>query len=188
MDKDAGGRGWGTSAATIDHLQKALFTAYLPAKDSAALAAKAFDLFGMESITFISCQSYGNSLPQPRQATYVPVSCAAGESRWPGRLVIGKLKFLWLQPKRTSSRLAIIHHPQTTGLPWIALTCRLRQHCTTGHVPMYTLVHVSPYCYIRFGVAEKGSLSKEHKFSLPDHVINTRIQRKLMKMNGIFFK
>ena len=43
--------------------------AYLPAKDSAALAAKAFDLFGMESITFISCQSYANSLPQPRQAT-----------------------------------------------------------------------------------------------------------------------
>jgi len=24
----------------------------------------------------------------------VPVSWAAGESRWPGRLVIGKLKFL----------------------------------------------------------------------------------------------
>ena len=61
---------------------------------------------------------------------------------------------------------------------------------------MYTLVHVSPYCYIRFRVAEKGSLSKEHKFSSskehkfssPNHVINTRIQRKLMKMNGIFFK
>jgi hypothetical protein len=68
--------------------------AYFPAKDSAALAAKAFDFFGMDSITFISCQSYGNSLPQPRHATYVPVSCAAGESRWPGRLVIGKLKFL----------------------------------------------------------------------------------------------
>jgi hypothetical protein len=68
--------------------------AYFPANDSAALAAKAFDLFGMDSITFISCQSYGNSLPQPRQATYVPVSCAAGESRWPGRLVIGKLKLL----------------------------------------------------------------------------------------------
>jgi|SRR3954471_9238224 len=31
--------------------------AYLPAKDSAALAAKAFDLLGMDSITFISCQS-----------------------------------------------------------------------------------------------------------------------------------
>ena len=30
---------------------------YLPAKDSAALAAKAFDLFGMDSMTFISCQS-----------------------------------------------------------------------------------------------------------------------------------
>ena len=30
---------------------------YLPAKDSAAFAAKAFDFFGMESITFISCQS-----------------------------------------------------------------------------------------------------------------------------------
>ena len=68
--------------------------AYFPAKDSAALAAKAFDFLGMDSITFISCQSYGNSLPQPRHATYVPVSCAAGESRWPGRLVIGKLKFL----------------------------------------------------------------------------------------------
>jgi hypothetical protein len=68
--------------------------AYLPANDSAALAAKAFEFFGMDSIIFISCQSYGNSLPQPRQATYVPVSCAAGESRWPGRLVIGKLKFL----------------------------------------------------------------------------------------------
>lgn len=161
---------------------------YLPAKDSAALAAKAFDLLGMDSITFISCQSYGNSLPQPRHATYVPVSCAAGESRWPGRLVIGKLKFLWLQPKSTSSRLAIIHHPQTSGLPWKRLTCRLKQQCTTGHVLMYTLVHVSPYCYIRFRVAEKGSLSKEHKFSSPNHVINTRIQRKLMKMNGIFFK
>ena len=100
--------------------------AYLPAKDSAALAAKAFDFFGMDSITFISCQSYGNSLPQLKHETYVPVSCAAGESRWPGRLVIGKLKFLWLQPKRTSSRLAIIHHPQNSGLPWKRLTCRLR--------------------------------------------------------------
>jgi len=67
---------------------------YLPAKDSAALAAKAFDLLGLDSITFISCQSYGNSFPHPRHATYVPVSCAAGESRWPGRFVIGKLKFL----------------------------------------------------------------------------------------------
>ncbi len=40
------------------------------------------------------------------------------ESRWPGLLVIGKLKFLWLQPNSTSSRLAINHHPQTSGLPW----------------------------------------------------------------------
>lgn len=30
---------------------------YLPAKDSAAFAAKVFDLLGMDSITFISCQS-----------------------------------------------------------------------------------------------------------------------------------
>lgn len=51
---------------------------------------------------------------------------------------------------------------------------------------MYTLVHVSPYCYIRFGVPEKGSLSKGHKFSsLKDHVINTRILRNSMKINGV---
>ncbi len=51
---------------------------------------------------------------------------------------------------------------------------------------MYTLVHVLPYCYIRFGVPEKGSLSKEHKFSsLKDHVINTRILRNSMKINGV---
>ena len=30
---------------------------YLPAKDSAAFAAKALDLLGLDSITFISCQS-----------------------------------------------------------------------------------------------------------------------------------
>jgi hypothetical protein len=30
---------------------------YLPAKDSAALAAKALYLLGLDSITFISCQS-----------------------------------------------------------------------------------------------------------------------------------
>jgi hypothetical protein len=54
---------------------------------------------------------------------------------------------------------------------------------------MYTVVHVSPYCYIRFRVAEKGSLSDRHKFSIAqDHVINTRILRKYMKMNGIVFK
>jgi len=47
---------------------------------------------------------------------------------------------------------------------------------------MYTLVHVSPYCYIRFRVPEKGSLSNGHKFSPKDHVINTRILRKLMKL------
>jgi hypothetical protein len=48
---------------------------------------------------------------------------------------------------------------------------------------MYTLVHVSPYCYIRFRVPEKGSLSDGHKFSLPGiHVTNTRILDKYMKM------
>lgn len=113
----------------------------MPANDSAALAAKPFDLLGIDSITFISCQSYGNSFPQPRHATYVPVSWAAGESRWPGRFVIGKLKFLWLQPNRTSSRLAIIHHPQLR-VSLEGLTCRLRQECTTGHVLMYISVHV----------------------------------------------
>lgn len=30
---------------------------YFPANDSAALAAKALDLLGLDSITFISCQS-----------------------------------------------------------------------------------------------------------------------------------
>jgi hypothetical protein len=39
---------------------------------------------------FISCQSYGNSLPQSRHTTYVPVTAAAGERREP-RAVIGKL-------------------------------------------------------------------------------------------------
>jgi S-ribosylhomocysteine lyase LuxS involved in autoinducer biosynthesis len=53
---------------------------------------------------------------------------------------------------------------------------------------MHTLVHVSPYCYIRFRVPEKGSLSKEHKFSSLDHVINTRMRRKLMKMKEIYFR
>lgn len=42
---------------------------YLPAKDSAALADKPFDLLGLDSIIFISCQSYGNSFPHPRHAT-----------------------------------------------------------------------------------------------------------------------
>jgi hypothetical protein len=116
----------GNSRRSVTGLNRACSEAYLPANDSAAFAAKVFEFLGIDSITFISCQSYGNSLPQPKHATYVPVSCAAGESRWPGRLVIGKLKFLWLQPKRTSSRLAIIHHPQTSGLPWKRLTCRLR--------------------------------------------------------------
>jgi hypothetical protein len=94
IGKDVGGRGLGGLPPLWRRGRLAASRAYLPAKDSAAFAAKAFEFFGMESITFISCQSYGNSLPQPRQATYVPVSCAAGESLWPGRLVIGKLKFL----------------------------------------------------------------------------------------------
>lgn len=59
-------KGFGETSAT---LETGAISAYLPANDSAALAAKAFDLLGMESITFISCQSYGNSLPQPRHAT-----------------------------------------------------------------------------------------------------------------------
>ena len=49
-----GGRAWGASAAYLSSVAK---RAYLPANDSAALAAKAFDFFGMDSITFISCQS-----------------------------------------------------------------------------------------------------------------------------------
>ena len=138
---------------------------YSPANDSAALAAKPFDLLGIDSITFISCQSYGNSFPQPRHATYVPVSWAAGESRWPGRFVIGKLKFLWLQPNRTSSRLAIISPPPTTGLPG-------RFNLPTQTIVYYRTcpnVHISscpPYCYIRFRVPEKGSSTKEHNFCL----------------------
>ena len=59
----------------------AMRVAYFPAKDSAAFAANVFDFLWLAETIFISCQSYGNSLPQPRQATYVPVICAAGESR-----------------------------------------------------------------------------------------------------------
>jgi hypothetical protein len=42
---------------------------YLPAKDSAAFAANVFGLILLDSTIFISCQSYANSFPQPRQAT-----------------------------------------------------------------------------------------------------------------------
>lgn len=48
------------------------------------------DRCGAELNTFISCQSYGNSLPQSRHTTYVPVTAAAEERREP-RDVIGKL-------------------------------------------------------------------------------------------------
>ncbi len=44
---------------------------------------------GMET-TFIAFQSYGSSLPQSKQTTYVPVSDAAAE-RWPRRMLLGKV-------------------------------------------------------------------------------------------------
>src|SRR5207302_9447654 len=46
----------GEASATLDTDRLVLSDAYLPAKDSAAFAAKAFEFLGMDSITFISCQ------------------------------------------------------------------------------------------------------------------------------------
>lgn len=52
--------------------------------------AVTLDERGTELNTFISFQSYANSLPQSRHTTYVPVNAAAGERCEP-REVIGKL-------------------------------------------------------------------------------------------------
>ena len=57
MVEDAGGRAWRLPPILRIEWLEAGLKAYLPAKDSAALAAKAFDFLGMDSITFISCQS-----------------------------------------------------------------------------------------------------------------------------------
>src|ERR1039458_160711 len=68
---------------------------------SAALAVRGFD-----ASIFISDQSYGNSRPQSRHTTYVPVADAAATLRRSlPRTVMGKLHRLCQQPKTRSNRL-----------------------------------------------------------------------------------
>ena len=61
---------------------------------------------GLAASIFICDQSYGNSRPQSRQTTYVPVTEAAAVLRRNlPRTVMGKLQRLCQQPKTRSKRL-----------------------------------------------------------------------------------
>lgn len=106
---------------------------------------------------FISFQSYGNSLPQSRHETYVPVREAASECRCPGLLVIGKLNLLCVHPNRTSRRFAIFTtHPSgslETDRRKLLLTAVLyNRTCPFGQYGSYP-----SYPEFRFRVAGKGS-------------------------------
>src|ERR1035438_7915187 len=69
--------------------------------DSAAHA-----VCGLDASIFICDQSYGNSRPQSRQTTYVPVTDAAAMLRRSlPRTVMGKLRRWCQQPKTRSNRL-----------------------------------------------------------------------------------
>jgi hypothetical protein len=66
-----------------------LLAAHFPTYDSTAFAMLPERSDGMET-TFMAFQSYGSSLPQSKQTTYVPVSDVAAE-RWPRRMLLGKV-------------------------------------------------------------------------------------------------
>src|ERR1017187_4672170 len=69
--------------------------------DSAAHA-----VCGLDASIFVCDQSYGNSWPQSRQTTYVPVTDAAAMLRRSlPRTVMGKLRRWCQQPKTRSNRL-----------------------------------------------------------------------------------
>ena len=75
-----------------------------PGTTVAGLTAQS--LRGLGASIFICDQSYGNSRPQSRQTTYVPVTEAATVVRRSSpRTVMGKLHRLCQQPKTTSNRL-----------------------------------------------------------------------------------
>src|ERR1700744_6778625 len=95
---------------------------------------------------------------------------------------MGKLKFLWLQPNNISSRLAIVHQPQTTGL-LEALTCRhsILYYRTWPNVHTGSCL---PYCYIRFRVAGKGSQPDGQKILFKRRCKYYRITLKLLKNNS----